>query len=114
MERTLKSRCVKNLKILPQLTPETVITFDRWDGIISEVQACRIYIYWHYSTTSTASRRDDKPGWNGLFSKGLLARGQIFNYRKALLRTNGAIRPESSEHNHYIPSRYMCISIARG
>lgn len=99
MEQTLKSWCgeLKSKDPPPQSTPETVITFDRRDAIISEVQA--------YVQLLLLKRRaegdDNKMEWNGLFSKGLLARVQIFNYRMAFPWINDEIRLESSENNHY-------------
>lgn len=107
MEQTLKSWCgvLKSKDTLPHSTPETVITFDRWDAIISEVQAYVLLLL----LQRRAEGDDNKVERKGLFSKGLLARVQIFNYRKAFLWINDAIRPESSEHNHY-----YCISIAWG
>lgn len=63
---------------------------------------CRATILFTNTVRTTASSEgSDKVEWKGLFLKGLLSREQIFNYRKAFLWTNGAIRPESSERNHY-------------
>lgn len=102
MEQTLKMPgwLVGDKERCCRPTPDTVITFDRGDAIISEVQVvvrghynCAPAHHHHLHHDDSNDDDDDEctprgifynMGWRRLFSKGSLARGQIFNYRKAL------------------------------